>query len=111
MRIHTDSNGLYVNSISHNSAGKDVDGQLYYVQAGTKTISLEFQRGSTDEGVNGITNEALLAVLIHRTQVLDSKLPCDQNKAAIAAMLEAAANFEMRTTMRLFDCSEAKDRV
>ncbi|CAM4286667.1 hypothetical protein [Acinetobacter pragensis] len=65
-------------------------------------IHLHFQDGPTAlEGVNGATNEALLKVLIHRTQILDSQFPSEHNKQAIAAMETALAAFDARTTERL----------
>ena len=67
MRIHTDHNGVAVNAISTLADGSDVEGHLYQVLIGPKTLSLEFQNGPVKEaGVNGLTNEALLAVLAHR---------------------------------------------
>lgn len=99
MRIHTDNNGVYVNAITKNSAGKDVEGRLYDVAAGSRTVHLEFQNGSIAvNGVNGMTNEALLAVLIHRTKHLDSEFGCDENKRAIKHMEEALVCLELRNT-------------
>ena len=62
---------------------------------------VQFQMGPVPEaGVNGFTNEAMLAILIHRTQVLDSQYPCDENKAAIAAMQATLDAFNARTAKR-----------
>lgn len=64
-------------------------------------IHIHFQEGpSVIDGVNGITSESLLKILIHRTQYLDSKIPSDQNKQAIAAMETALAAFNACTTER-----------
>jgi len=102
MRIHTDHNGVYVNAISTLSDGTDVQGHLYQCQAGSVSSSISFQRGAVAaNGVNGVTNEALLAVLIHRTKFLDSKFACDENKRAIQHMEEALVNLEVRSARRI----------
>lgn len=65
-------------------------------------IHLHFQDGPTvSEGVNGLTNEALLNVLIHRTKILDSQFPSEHNKQAIAALESALAALNARTADRL----------
>lgn len=110
MRIHTDHNGVYVNAISQTSDGKDVEGHLYYTQAGPNASKIEFQLGAVGaNGVNGLTNEALLAILIHRTKFLDSKFGCDENKRAIQHMEEALVNLEVRTARRMVRGVEGKE--
>lgn len=102
MRIYTDKNGLAVNAISGTSEGVNVEGHLYQVLAGVEPVAIWFQRGGVSEnGVNGATNEALLAILIHRTQHLDAKFPCDENKIALRHMREALAAFESRAAARI----------
>ena len=64
-------------------------------------IHIHFQAGpSVIDGVNGVTSESLLKILIHRTQYLDSKIPSDQNKQAIAALETALSAFNARTAER-----------
>ena len=110
MRIHTDHNGVYVNAISRLADGTDVEGHLYNVQAGTQFTKVEFQRGGVvDNGVNGLTNEALLAILIHRTKFLDSKFGCDENRRAIQHMEEALVNLEVRSARRIVRGVEGKE--
>lgn len=102
MRIHTDHNGVAVNAISSLADGTDVEGHLYQVLSGPKTQSIEFQMGGVAvNGVNGLTNEALLAILIHRTKFLDGKFPCDENRRAIEHMEQALVNLEVRTARRI----------
>lgn len=107
MRIHTDHNGVAVNAIStvYDSAspnGRNVEGHLYQVLHGATSSDILFQRGPVQEAsVNGLTNEALLAILIHRTKFLDAKFPCDENKRAIQHMEEALTNLEVRTARRI----------
>lgn len=101
MRIHTDHNGLAVNAISSLSDGTDVEGHLYQALVGTGGAEIKFQNGPVPEnGVNGLTNEALLAVLIHRTKHLDGKFPCRENEQAINCMEHALAHLEARTYRR-----------
>ncbi len=110
MRIHTDHNGVAVNAISQLHDGTDVEGHVYQVLAGPQTTSIEFQRGPVREhGVNGLTTEALLEVLIHRTEHLNSKFPCRENAIAIQSMRAAALWFEARTNARQLRGVEGKD--
>lgn len=109
MRIHTDHNGVAVNAISRLDDGTIVEGHVYQVLAGANQTSIDFQRGPVAEaGVNGLTNEALLAILIHRTKFLDAKFPCDENKRAIQHMEEALVNLEVRTARRMVRGVEGK---
>lgn len=102
MRIHTDHNGLAVNAISRLADGTDVAGHHYQVLVGSEQVTIDFQRGPVkDNGVNGLTNEALLAILIDRTKQLDDKFPCKENKEAIHHMGEALAWLNKRTAARL----------
>lgn len=50
---------------------------------------------------NGWTNEALLAVLIHRTKILDGQYPSTFNKLAIDNMSTALLAFNERTASRV----------
>ena len=101
-RIHTDHNGVYVNAISGMSDGTNVEGHVYDVHAGRSTFRLAFQLGPIKEaGVNGLTNEALLAVLAHRMKVLNGKFPCAENQRAINHIELAAQALESRTKDRI----------
>lgn len=110
MRIHTDHNGVAVNAISTLSDGTAVEGHEYVVIAGPKSTAISFQLGGVlDNGVNGLTNEALLAVLIHRTKFLDGKFGCDENKRAIQHMEEALVNLEVRSARRMVRGVEGRE--
>lgn len=110
MRIHTDDNGVAVNAISTTADGTDVSGHLYQVLAGAKSLSVEFQHGGVKEhGVNGITTEALLAIAIHRTEVLNKRFPCRENSLAITKMQEALMWFDKRTSDRKARGVEGKE--
>ena len=102
MRIHTDHNGVAVNAISKLVDGTDVEGHVYGVLAGSQNSKVSFQLGPVkDNGVNGVTNEALLAILIHRTNYLNEKFRCRENSIAITKMEEALHWFESRTKNRI----------
>lgn len=83
-------------------------GHYYKISANPETqnakdfeISLHFQDGPIHEhGVNGVTSEALLKVLIHRTKSLDEKFPSEFNKQAIIYMESALEEFNKRTAER-----------
>ncbi len=102
MRIYTDHNGVAVNAISRLHDGRDVEGHVYQLLSGCKVQEVCFQLGPVkDAGVNGATNEALLAVLIHRLQFLNGKFPCRENSLAITKMQEALMWLEKRTADRI----------
>lgn len=102
MRIYTDHNGVAVNAISSLADGTVVEGHEYQVLSGAKVTDISFQRGGVkDNGVNGLTNEALLNIVLHRTKFLDAKFPCDENKQAISHMECALAALESRTAGRI----------
>lgn len=62
---------------------------------------LAFQKGPIGEfGVNGITNEMLLEVLIDRTKKLNELFPCDENDEALEHMRYALSWFNQRTAKR-----------
>jgi hypothetical protein len=60
-----------------------------------------FQDGAVPtEGVNGLTNEALLAIVIHRTETINAKFPCTENELALQYMRRALELFNERTAKR-----------
>ena len=113
MRIYTDHNGLMVNAFSgpdERAAGRDMKGHVYKAMHGMTGTTINFQQGPVPEnGVNGVTNEALLAILIHRTEHLDAQFPCEENKRAIADMKNALVNLEVRTARRMVRGVEGKE--
>ncbi len=111
MRIHTDNNGVAVNAISTLSDGTDVEGHHYQVLMGVQGVTIQFQNGPVSEsGVNGLTNEALLALLIHRTKFINKKFPCRENSIAITNMEQALMWFEKRTADRIDRGVEGKNK-
>ena len=95
-QIYTDSNGVTATASSNKPAG-----HFYDIVAGEHKVTLRFQSGGVeDKGVNGITNEALLAVLEDRLTHLNNKFPCIQNNLAIINIKAALTILEQRTASR-----------
>ncbi|WP_051526517.1 hypothetical protein [Alkanindiges illinoisensis] len=100
--IYEDADGRRVLS----PTSVEISGEKYKLLAGRtymvdvnelRTIDIEFQAGNPAvNGVNGLTNELLLAILIDRTKVLDSEQPCDENKLALDYMQSALECFQER---------------
>jgi hypothetical protein len=117
--IHMDHNGVSVTHQLFVDPEKEGDeptklpeGHFYDVIAGEHITPIHFQNGPVKEhGVNGATSEALLAILIHRTKVLNGNFPCDENKRAISYMENALALFEQRTRDRLNRGVEGQNKV
>ena len=117
MLIHTDSNGVQTYA-SSNIDGVDTDGHLYEIcfrtsQKTGKTIQLEFQRGPAKiDGVNGITNEALLAILAHRIRALNTgPFSCRENSLALTKIEEATHWLEARTKDRVARSVEGESKA
>ena len=111
-KIHEDHNGVFVRAISKNFGGDDVEGHRYDWTAGIKTGSIQFQLGPVKKAVlNGLTNEALLAILIHRTEYLNKQFPCRENEYAIELMKRALECFESRTKNRIARNVEGKNLI
>lgn len=66
-------------------------------------IHLLFQNGPiSEEGVNGITQEVLLAILIDRLRGFQSgEYACNENAQALTKLEEAAMWLNSRTTQRM----------
>lgn len=112
MRIHTDNNNVRVNAISSLPDGTDVEGHDYQILVGDNQVDLNFQFGPVKEnGVNGITNEALLAIIIHRLNSLNTKFPCQENSNAMGKMEEALFWLESRTRNRIKREVEGKNEA
>lgn len=105
--IYKNDNGLSVLactsiSLDGNPPQSFEPGHSYLVGLnGNGGSQIDFQLGPVpDNGVNGVTNEALLAIVIHRTKILNGKFPCEENQRAITYMENALALFEQRTKNR-----------
>jgi hypothetical protein len=64
--------------------------------------SLKFQVGNPADGINGISNEALLAVLISRMEMFQaSQFACMQNETALNCCKTAMEFLKARTQIRV----------
>lgn len=71
-----------------------------------------FQKGPVPvNGVNGLTNEALLAILVHRLNVLNDAVPCRENSIAITHIESALLWLQRRTNTRIERGVEGKNEV
>ena len=100
MRIYTNEDGSLFANVLNESPGEQ-DGHHYHLHSGELTTELHFQQGPVKEvGVNGIQNEQLIAVLVHRLGVLNRAFPCRVNSLAITKLEEALLWLEKRTADR-----------
>lgn len=102
-RIHEDHNGVSVlHTSEYGNSGHDYlvgrgENSAFHIMA-----DISFQNGAVKaNGVNGITSEALLAILIHRTEALNERFSCKENEEAIACLKGALNAFESRTKGRI----------
>lgn len=111
VEIHTDRNGVAVFAEGDPSLPKW--GHEYTVGPSYRVLAdLRFQWGGVAKhGINGLTNEAVLAVLIHRIGVLNEKFPCEQNELAIGNLRTALAVLESRTADRVKRGVEGKEEA
>ena len=73
--------------------------------------SIDFQNGGIAEnGVNGVTNEALLAIVMHRLECFQSgRFSCDENASALANVQRALKFLERQTNERKARGVEGKE--
>lgn len=76
-------------------------------------ILILFQNGPIkDAGVNGLTNEALLAVLIDRTEIFQQgPFACEENARALTGLRDALDAFQIRTRRRIAKGIEGTNAV
>lgn len=75
----------------------------FLVDEPTGQVVILFQNGPIPEhGTNGVTHEALLAIVKHRLESFQAgKYACDDNAVALAAVDNAIAALHARTKTRL----------
>ncbi len=73
-----------------------------YTEGDNLPCYIHFQNGGVAEnGVNGVTNEALLQIVIDRLQCFqDGPFPCDENAKALICCENALAFLKERTRER-----------
>lgn len=105
MLLYIDADGLAVHAVETLVDGTDVNGSNYLLVMDNKETEVNFRRGLN---VLGLTNEALLKILLHRLTTLDEKLPCEENKKAfdhIQNALTELSNREQRLRPHVAFCS------
>lgn len=99
-RIYTDDNGVYTNAIVAQGES-NVEGHVYYTTYGKDSQLVSFQHGPVKQvGVNGVTNESLLAILKHRLNYLNKQVHSHYNDEALYHVTKALAILEQRTADR-----------
>lgn len=70
---------------------------------GADVLQVKFQKGPLNEaGVNGVTHEALLAILIDRLECFQAgAYACDENAVALAHLSTALNTLKNRTAKRI----------
>lgn len=108
--LHTDNNGV---TTSHKNDANVPPGHFYTIEKdGTVLGNVSFQNGPVGEvGVNGITNEALIAIVIHRTKILNGMFPSSYNELALHSLCGALNAFEARTKDRVKRRVEGQNKV
>lgn len=111
--ITSDNNGVEVHHFKGDlKDGRPHEGHVYHVNHGETTSTLNFQLGQVNEnGVNGLTNEALLTVLIHRMGVLNTAFPCVENVHVIGNLISALEQLNLRTKDRIERGVEGESKV
>lgn len=98
--IFEDRNGLMVKASSENDSKPGWNFFLTRFEACWR--GLKFQTGNPKVvGLNGYTNESMLAILIHRLKCLDEIVPTQQNKVAISHMEAALEALNLRIADRI----------
>jgi hypothetical protein len=70
---------------------------VYELQYGSEATTVQFQKGSPSlDGVNGVTNEALIAVLLDRLKSVQVVLPCLENEGALDGLNTAMRSLRAR---------------
>lgn len=102
--IYEDKNGIAVLAypVKDEESGNDKPGHRYEIHGPTTTVYVDFQNGPVfSNGVNGIQNEALLAILINRMHFLNTTFPCSENEQTIKHLQDALSILESRTNKRI----------
>ena len=88
-------------------------GRSYYVEINPlRHVDIEFQAGNPAvHGVNGLTNELLLTIIIHRLAILDAEVPCPENKRALDCLETALDSFQKRAKSRILKKDHALAEV
>ena len=92
----------------------DERGGMFYrflKDGSTPLCTLHFQSGHPDAvGINGLTNEDVISMLLHRLGSLQKKVPCAENERAIYSLKNAMDYLESRTKDRRLREIEGTDK-
>jgi hypothetical protein len=86
-----------------NAGGAPVKYSLYlrHMDHAQKFCDIKFQDGEIAKGINGITHEALLVILLDRLQELQKgQFACEENAVALTKVQEALFWLNHRTKQR-----------
>lgn len=73
----------------------------YIIERQGQCDTFQFQQGNPAESINGISNEVLLAMLIHRVEGFQSgPFACERNATALTHLQAAMDCFKDRTAER-----------
>ena len=111
--IHRDNNNVVTSHLSNWNPGHEYGIEFENANDGYgEFYEIRFQNGPVKvHGVNGITSEALLAILIHRTEILNGNFPCAENEEALAGLKQALYAFESRTKNRIQRGGEGENKL
>jgi len=110
-QLHKDHNGVWAQAIGKYN-GIDVEGHMYQIGHSIALTTLYFQHGPVKEkGINGVTNEALLAIIMHRLGYLNQQFPCKENQDAMHGIAIAQRALNERTQGRINRGVEGKNEA
>jgi len=109
--------GKYTDVTANDEKGAGNANHFYCISTAKEPTAIlgqvQFQSGAIlEQGVNGVTNEDLLAVVIHRLQGFQSgNFKCRENAIALTKIEEALMWLESRTQKREARGVEGKEIV
>lgn len=109
--IHKDLNQV---EVKHVTTDVSPPGHYYVISHPANCVYAEvrFQNGPIKEvGVNGLTNEALLEMVLHRLRILNTNFPCRENSLAITNIEQGLMWLEQRTKDRVKRNVEGLNKV
>lgn len=102
MHVYTDSNGCVLIATELVLNPKTGLPNLYEFAHGGTVTHLKFQNGSPKEmGVNGVSNEAVIAAVLHHLKGQDKAVPSRESKKAIEHLTKALDLLESRVVKRI----------
>lgn len=109
--IHSDLNQVEVKHVSNDTFPP---GHYYVISHPANGVYAEvlFQNGPVKEvGVNGLTNEALLKLVLHRLRILNTNVYCRENSLAISNIEKGLIWLEQRTLDRVKRNVEGSNKI